>query len=443
MTSAKATSRYTKRQLIFGGLGLLVGILLTLEAISLFVLWVILDRNRLNEHGTFFLDHLLTRPFAKELFPGKRYIGNLKAGTPNWREILVPDSLLGWRMAPNVAAIHNNRYLYITDPNGFIADIDDPPVTVRKTEGTYRIIVIGGSTVMGQGAPRPSDNLVGKLRQTAKDLQLTGPNETTVEFINGSVGGYHSGQEYLHLFNDLLRYSPDLVIVYDGWNDSEYHNILLKQHNDASPLLTETHFEMTRRINRSFGVGGAASNLLSAMGNSISDLKTTVGLIEIPYRAINWMSTKGGKSENSRPPPMQYDKRSVAFYEQNLRADLSLAKANGMRMALFLQPLSGVDGKIPSAEEKASAWYPLVASHEISYREPFYRDARKMFVQLGGEYPSPQFCVKDISRVFEGVGDTVYADTGHLVTAGNTIVAKQMLADLLVCGQLMQAKKSQ
>ena len=114
------------------------------------------------------------------------------------------------------------EYLYITDDNGFSADVDDPPITVQKPADAYRIIVLGGSTVMGAGAPRPSQNIVGMLRKGVRARGLTGPNGKHIEFINAGVDGYTSAQEYLYLVSDLLRFKPDLVVVYDGWNDLVY-----------------------------------------------------------------------------------------------------------------------------------------------------------------------------------------------------------------------------
>ena len=73
---------------------------------------------------------------------------------------------------------------------------------------------------MGEGAPRPSQNIVGMLRKGVRARGLTGPNGKHVEFINAGVDGYTSAQEYLYLVSDLLRFKPDLVVVYDGWNDS-------------------------------------------------------------------------------------------------------------------------------------------------------------------------------------------------------------------------------
>lgn len=433
---------YSRKQLLVGGLAALLVGLIFLETVCLSVLFVVFQHKGWNT-SYFFHDHFLTRPFSKQVVPGKRFIGNLEGATANWREILQPDSLLGWRMAPDVAGIHIRRYLYVTDRNGFIADPEDAPITTEKRHGVFRIIVIGGSTVMGQGASRPSENLVGYLRKIASESVLgVGRESKAIEIINAGVGGYQSGQEYLYLYSELLRFSPDLVVVYDGWNDSIYNNMLVAKYpTAASNLTTTTHLEMSSRIQRSFEISGAAYQFATALGNWIGDLQRKVALIELPMRTLRYVLTKGATVPLTISDPVIYDKRSVLLYEQNLRAILSLAKLKGFAVALFLQPLSGIDGKVLSNEEKAIPGF--IEGHEWSLRRPFYDDIRFIFEKLGSEFSSPQFCVKDISRVFADVSETVYADTGHLLPTGNAIVARKILIELVGCGQLKGSVRGQ
>ena len=87
---------------------------------------------------------------------------------------------------------------------------------------------------MGVGA-RPSQNIVRMLRKGARDVELAVPMADAFEFINAGVAGFTSAQEYLYFVSDLLRFTPDLVIVYDGVNDSHYQIFSTK---------TARHFEL-------------------------------------------------------------------------------------------------------------------------------------------------------------------------------------------------------
>jgi hypothetical protein len=197
-----------------------------LESICVGIIYI--NDNYLKGKNTisFAKEHLLTKffgpgPPAPSGLPSRvhflGYFDDVHVG------YLISDALLGYRLSPASSIVHldhSNQYLYITDNNGFSIDSEDPPVTLQKSGDTYRIMVLGGSTVMGQGVPRASQNIVGTLRKAAQERGLAGPMGQRIEFINAGVDGYNSAQEYLYFVSDLLRFMPDLVIVYDGWNDS-------------------------------------------------------------------------------------------------------------------------------------------------------------------------------------------------------------------------------
>ena len=204
-----------------------------LESLCLGILYVH-DSLKVNDNIRFFAEeHILTRPFASTLtgpVPGKHFLGHLRSvHARGWAQFLVPDGLLGWHLASNISAYYaysqyTNEDLIVTDDNGFSADVDDPPVALQKPADVYRVIVLGGSTVMGEGSQRPSQNIVGMLRKGVRERALTGPNGKRVELINAGVDAYTSGQEYLYFVSDLVRFKPDLVVVYDGWNDVDIYN---------------------------------------------------------------------------------------------------------------------------------------------------------------------------------------------------------------------------
>ena len=122
-------------------------------------------------------------------------------------------------------------------------------MALEKSVDTYRVIILGGSTVMGQGAPRPSQNIVGMLRKGVRERGLRGANGRRIEFINAGVDYYNSTQEYLYLVSDLLRFKPDLVVVYDGWNDSIFKY-------GSSPFRHPRIHGASHRATRSWGQPG-------------------------------------------------------------------------------------------------------------------------------------------------------------------------------------------
>lgn len=112
-------------------------------------------------------------PFRTVALQGasQRFLGDLdsETGTASsvWREFMPADSILGWRMGPNVAVSQYGKYLYATNKQGFLSigenDFYYPP---RKRPGALRVVVLGGSTVMGCGSPTPASNLPAMIQKS-------------------------------------------------------------------------------------------------------------------------------------------------------------------------------------------------------------------------------------------------------------------------------------
>jgi|TARA_Y100000310_G_scaffold142172_1_gene141617 uncharacterized protein YjbI with pentapeptide repeats len=93
-----------------------------------------------------------------------------------------------------------------------------PEVTLEKTENAYRIFMVGGSTTYGDGI-EDSGTMPFFLQQKFDEMDL-GFN---VQVINAGIPKAFSEGEVKLIKNRLLQYEPDLFVVYDGWNDSAYH----------------------------------------------------------------------------------------------------------------------------------------------------------------------------------------------------------------------------
>ena len=90
-----------------------------------------------------------------------------------------------------------------------------------KSPNTFRIFAVGGSTTFGNGV-YDEETYPYMLQKKFDSLDL-GIN---IEVINTGFGGAWSKTEIDLIKNKLLGYDPDLIIVYDGWNDvqNEVHN---------------------------------------------------------------------------------------------------------------------------------------------------------------------------------------------------------------------------
>ena len=91
----------------------------------------------------------------------------------------------------------------------------------EKPSDTYRIFIVGGSTVFGDGVE--NHNTIPSLLQNFYSNDEF-DNIKQVEVINAGINGGISKHEADLIKNKLSKMSPDLVIVYDGWNDSKVGN---------------------------------------------------------------------------------------------------------------------------------------------------------------------------------------------------------------------------
>jgi hypothetical protein len=161
---------------------------------------------------------------------------------PSYSDRFEADGLHGGRLVRNFLTTTANLNLktdWITKSFGFSTQADwitksfwfstndqgFPPVAegmlhydVPKPVGTFRVVVLGGSTVEGWGVNSPLESFPAKLQALLAAALAEHPAEGVqrVEVINAGVSNYASDDEYLYLLADLLPFQPDLVIAYDG-----------------------------------------------------------------------------------------------------------------------------------------------------------------------------------------------------------------------------------
>jgi lysophospholipase L1-like esterase len=96
--------------------------------------------------------------------------------------------------------------------------------SVIKPPDTYRIFMVGGSTMFGAGATSDETTIPGYVQQF---LNENNP-KFDVDVINAGIQGADSNTELKLIEQKLIKFSPDLTIIYDGWNDLRASNTPIK-----------------------------------------------------------------------------------------------------------------------------------------------------------------------------------------------------------------------
>ena len=89
-----------------------------------------------------------------------------------------------------------------------------------KPDRTYRIFMLGSSPMFGYGATSDETTIPGF---TQKFLDKTDFG-FDIEVINSGVQAVISDTELELVKRKLIAFSPDLIIIYDGWNDLRTNN---------------------------------------------------------------------------------------------------------------------------------------------------------------------------------------------------------------------------
>ena len=87
-----------------------------------------------------------------------------------------------------------------------------------KKSNVYRIFMVGGSTM--QNAETTNDVTISSILQKIfNHNQIDKLSDQEIEVINVGISGSNTSMELNLIQTKLLDYNPDLVIMYDGWND--------------------------------------------------------------------------------------------------------------------------------------------------------------------------------------------------------------------------------
>lgn len=109
-------------------------------------------------------------------------------------------------------------------------------VSQKKPAGTTRIATLGDSCTQGcVDAERPYE--FHPYPQMLEEILNTKISDRKMEVLNASVGSYSSFQGFKRLEHVVLKYHPDLLTIYFGWND---HWITAQEDKNSCMISDET-----------------------------------------------------------------------------------------------------------------------------------------------------------------------------------------------------------
>lgn len=319
------------------------------------------------------------------------------AGPSGMREWAVVDGFSAYRPKPGVRSAGKS-----VSSQGFIST---PEVAVAKPPDTVRILFLGESSTAGMGVDlRDADTWPWKTVERIR--QRSGRK---VDFINGAAGGYTTFESFGRFWSRLRHFSPDIVVVYHGWNEMYYFGQV------DSILTWRTLPDGTWSLDRP---GRRAARYAPYPLDPLLGWSQT--LVRVRLALSRHLGGEYGSPDN-RPPAPHFDTRGLEIFRTNLKLFRQACEVLGVRLVVAKQATLMTAGASPEQRERCRYNY-----HGFDYNAHLAA-FRGIYRVIDQEIPAES--VVDVTPV-SGKPDYFY-DHIHPTPRGTTEIAR-IMADFLV-----------
>jgi len=278
---------------------------------------------------------------------------------------------------------------------GYLGDL---PVLPKSNE--FRVLMLGNSTLY-------NSSIVATLQRIARDN-----NNNNSMFYNWSVVSQNSTMEVATILGRVIKYTPDLVILYDGAEDFYIPTLW-----DPRPGYPFNFIVSERSFNLMQGED-ITSTLLLVLGNSHlirSMFSQEIESYLMPLKPLKEAYNYGSSS---------WANKIVDLYLDNLDHACRIAEGSDFKLVVFLQP-TVYSKKWLTADEQLfidNAWRP--------YYKAQYDRARAGFDRLSQQYSDANKCFFiDLSDAYEEYSNrstTIFYDIIHITPEGSEYTAQEM-----------------
>ena len=251
----------------------------------------------------------------------------------------------------------------------------------------YRIFFVGGSTAFGVGSTSDNTTISGYLQKIFSNSYP----RYNIEVVNAGIPNAYSFTEQNLIKAKLLSYDPDLLIIYDGYNDVErdydyfFESVDYKSFDSIIRLMMKSSYE------------------------------TPIVIWKL-YNMHKYDTTDVIKFN-----PDNIDDKVLAW--KNIWLDVcSMQNEYGFKAVITLQSLVGSGNKSLTLEEKYHYKH-----HDQEKKLQYYELYGYALSELNGICSG----TIDLRNVFDSHSETIYYDQGHVGDNGNKIIAERMYNDIL------------
>lgn len=264
----------------------------------------------------------------------------------------------------------------------------------------YKIFFLGGSTAFGGGSTTDNNTIPAILEKKLKDVELN------VKVVNAGLPGSRSIEERYYIEKYIIDYSPDMIIMYDGWNDGLSYNYTYEEFKTQS-------FYAINNIQRD------TTATQTGIITFFDKINYKTGLVVL--QALRDFAFDQNKASEVIPEEINL-KAHTFTVEKNLQNNWSeickMGEEYNFQTINMLQPILGTSDRIISDGEK---------NYNATERE-----LNLMAFKLNDTEYYPCDKVYDLRNVFDGMdGIPIYFDLGHMSDFGNQIIANNIYEKIL------------
>lgn len=253
-----------------------------------------------------------------------------------------------------------------------------PETTIEKPENVFRMFMVGGSTTFGAGSTSDYTTIPSILQVK---LQEANPTKN-IEIINAGIPFADSFREAYYIKNRILEFDPDIIIIYDGWNDAFHKRIYDK----------------------------AIQEIDNQEGYKIK-------FKNFPFYRTPFVINKIlGQNSNEDSKIEKNNNHEIISNWRNNWLDLcETGNQKGFKTIIVVQPLVGTGNKI-------------LSSYESKYLNDSKSDIIEIIYGLTTQLEILEttcFSTADFTNALDEISEPIFYDQGHMNDHGNEIIAEK------------------
>ena len=345
----------------------------------------------------------LTIPFYNRLYPYVMF-------RPHENTRFVSHDVM---LASNIMSRNQRVVEHFSNEDGLRVETLDYDLPKQKPQGQWRAVVLGSSAV--QLGTTYADSLPGALRTL---LRRSNPGRD-IEVINAGIQSAVSRQTIAHLLFTVKDYAPDLVVLYDGFND-----LMLPLNYESRPNFPYNFQTLEAAWEQYRGEHQAPLwRVILGRSHLYRGLRARFSKASEPMAGL-YVGPNARSPEEILGDP-GWVRHYVTAYLANWEKLIELSKVYGFGVVCVLQPTAVLDdafGPRITAEgyeldqERAEAWVRALGF--------VYEEASRQVEGLRQRYG--EATILDFSRVLSP-GEEHFWDVVHVYDETNSRLAEKLL----------------